>query len=115
MAHLSDELIFCGTCDATHRRYECPADPFGAPETITVADLAVGDFVISLPPHNNVRGARVNSGVREISAVHYDRWKQSGRGGRRLPSRRFTFHDRDLTALDVPTDHPVIVRRAQGR
>lgn len=115
MAHLSDELTYCATCDRSHRRYECPADPFGAPETITVADLAAGDFVISLPPHNGVRGARVNSGVREITDARYGRWKQSGRGGRQLLSRRFTFHDRDQAALDVPADHPVIVRRLQGR
>jgi hypothetical protein len=115
MAHLTDEEVFCRTCDRTHRRYECPADPFGAPETITVADLAAGDFVIALPAHNNVRGARVNSGVREITEAAYGRWRQRGRGGRMLLSRRFTFHDRDQAPLDVPCDHPVIVRRPQGR
>jgi hypothetical protein len=108
------DLIYCATCDATHEMYDCPADPFGAPEVITVAELAVSDFVITIPAQAGTRGARANSGIRSISAEHYDRWTRRSRPrGPRIgvASRTIVFHDPDLAVLDVPSTHTVTVRR----
>jgi hypothetical protein len=113
----ADTEIFCPTCDRMHPMYECPADPFGPPETITVRDLAVGDFVISFPATSSTRATRVNSSIREIAAPQVGRWVQRAyrqRGGTPIKSRRMAFHDRELSALDVPADHSVIVRRLGG-
>jgi hypothetical protein len=110
----ADEIIFCGTCDESHGRYDCPADPFGAPETITVGMLRVSDFVITIPAQAGTRGARANSGIREISPEHFDKWFTRTRPrGPRFPvgSRKIVFHDRELGALDVPSTHTVLVRR----
>ena len=108
------DLIYCATCDTTHGMYDCPADPFGAPEVITVAELAVSDFVITIPAQAGTRGARANSGIREISPERYDRWSRRSRPrGPRIgvASRRIVFHDPDLAVLDVPSTHTVTVRR----
>jgi hypothetical protein len=115
---MNEILTYCPACDKTHGP-DCPADPFGPEETITVADLAAGDFVIALPAHAGVRGFRANSAVREISAPAFGRWKarKAGYGRRALPvqSRQISFLDRDLASLNVPLDHPVIVRRRAAR
>jgi hypothetical protein len=106
------DLVFCARCDTTHPRYDCPADPFGPPETITVADLAEGDFVVHIPAQAGTRGARVNSGVAAITPPRTGRWR-AGPPRRKVPvpSRAISFHDRDLAGLDVPATHTVMVRR----
>jgi hypothetical protein len=87
---------------------------FGPPETITVGMLRVTDFVIAIPAQAGTRETRANSGIREISPEHFDRWTRQLRPrGPRMPlgSRKIVFHDRQLAALDVPTSHTVLVRR----
>jgi hypothetical protein len=108
----ADEIIFCATCDTSHGRYDCPADPFGAPETITVADLRAGDFVISIPEQRRVRGYRIGSGVAEISEPAHFGW-QFGPARRKVSvkSRKVRFHDRELGRLDLPVMHEILVRR----
>jgi hypothetical protein len=111
------EIIFCATCKASHGTYDCPADPFGAPEVIPTADLRVGDFVLHFHATTSIRGTRVNSAVREISAPQTGRWVQRAprqRGGTPILSRRIAFQSRELSALNVPVDHPVTVRRLAG-
>lgn len=109
------DLVYCARCDTTHPRYDCPEDPFGPPETITVADLAEGDFVVHVPAQSGTRGARVNSGVAAITPPRTGRWR-AGPPRRKVPvpSRAISFHDRDLAALDVPCTHTVMVRRRRA-
>jgi hypothetical protein len=108
---MDDILTYCKTCDTTHG-LDCPANPFGPAETITVGDLAEGDFVVSMPAQYRVRGYRINSGVREIGPAGYHGWKYGPpRRKTAVRSRRVTFLDRELGALDVPVYHEVIVRR----
>lgn len=89
---------------------------FGDPETITVADLQVGDFVVRILPHLNVRGLEVNSGIESITAAGHFGWEVhhgKGRGHFRqgVTSRVIHFLDRSIAAPDVPVTHEVIVRR----
>lgn len=108
------DLIFCAECDASHGRYECPGNPFGPAETITVADLAAGDFVVSIPAQAGTRGARVNSGVADITPPRAGRWytRSRPRGPRQpVASRRIRFLDSGLASLDVPCTHQVVARR----
>jgi hypothetical protein len=113
---MNEILTYCPACDATHGP-DCPADPFGPAETITVGLLAAGDFVVAIPAQAGTRGTRANSGVREISAPNWDRWTSRSRPrGPRMPvaSRRITFLDRALPALEVPCTYEVIVRRRRA-
>lgn len=113
---MNEILTYCPACDRSHGP-DCPADPFGPAETITVGDLAKGDFVVSVLAHAGVRGFRANSGIAEISAPEFGRWKTRQAGSRRgLPirSRKVSFLDRSLSGINVPLDHPVIVRRRRS-
>lgn len=84
---------------------------FGDAETITIGDLDLGDFVVEIPAQSGVRGARVDSGVRELRD-DYNTWR-AGPARRRRPvrSRVITFLDRSTGALNVPTAFMVVVRR----
>jgi hypothetical protein len=95
---------------------------FGEPETITIAELQAGDFVLEILPAFGVAGAKPMSAIREISEAAEGRWqsRQQARPRARihraaLASRRMLFQDRSLAALDVPVDHEAIVRRPAGR
>ena len=86
---------------------------FTDPQTITVADLVVGDFVVSYPRQANVPARDVRSTVETISE-HWDRWAHQAAPRRPkfpIPSRVATFVSRDVRALDLPTDCVVVVRR----
>jgi hypothetical protein len=94
---------------------------FGDPETITVADLRAGDFLICIPDYRNVRGVQFNSAVKTISDPSYERgWYERGTGrGRRVP--KFPVMSRELTThagsagWDFPVATPVVVRRPAVR
>lgn len=90
---------------------------FADPETVTVAQLRPGDFVVEVPTQMQVRGVRVMSGVKEVMEGYehpeYGVWTES-RGYRR---HRVTVLSRVLTfqsvkgSLHYPSDFQVIVRR----
>jgi hypothetical protein len=112
---MNEILTYCPACDETHGP-DCPRDPFGPAETITAGELAQGDFVISLPAHAGIRGFRANSAVAEISAPAFGKWRtrKAGRWALPIQSRQISFLDRSLAAINVPLDHPVIVRRRRS-
>lgn len=72
-----------------------------------VDDLRVGDFVTYIPNQGGIRGVRVDSGIKSISAVHYEQWKL---GGHPVGSRIIAFH-RNVAKVDVPNAARVMVRR----
>lgn len=82
------------------------------PETINVADLRDGDFLVSFPTQRGIRGYTVNSGV---TALDDDPTTWGIRAAYRsrtvfpVAARRF----RTLTGvtLSLPCEHSVIVRR----
>ncbi len=78
--------------------------------TITVADLNDGDFLVTVPSQNSLRGLKVESGVTALDEDHT--W--GVRSGRRrplipIPARRF----RTLSGavLSLPSEATVTVRR----
>jgi hypothetical protein len=77
------------------------------PETISVRDLRKGDFVVTFPRQCGIRGFRANSGIREISAPHFARWR-SGRVA--VQSRTVRFIS-DIEPIDVPCYCTIVVRR----
>jgi len=84
-------------------------------ETVTVSDLKPGDFVITIPTQNGVRGIRVNSGIRTVSD-DWDTWTCSS--GPRRPrisqlSRELRFNDAKLGSVNVPASFAVQARRPQ--
>jgi len=86
---------------------------FTDPQTIKVADLAVGDFVVSYPAQANVPARSISSTV-ETLAESWNRWAVQSAPRRPkfpVPSRVATFVSRDVQPLDLPTDCDVIVRR----
>ena len=86
---------------------------FGEPETITVADLRAGDFVVQFMPYLNVRGLRVGSGVQAVEE-RFGTWKLGpARRKNPIPSRVVRFISFD-SAPDVPSATPVVVRRRIG-
>ena len=87
---------------------DAPVPAFGDPEVITVAELQVSDFVLTIPAQRGTRGASASSAIREISPEHWDRWTL---GKMPVASRLIKFHDPKLAALDVPSTHTVTVRR----
>lgn len=79
-------------------------------ETMTVADLNDGDFLVTVPTQNGLRGCRVESGVTALDEDHT--WGVRS-GYRRplipIPARRF----RTLSGaiLSLPSSATVTVRR----
>jgi hypothetical protein len=100
-----------------------PAQPvvadivFGDPETITVADLKPGDFVVTIPAYKGIRGYSFSTAVKTISDAAFGKWEEHhgrGRGHFRqqLQSRVMTFATQPAgIVFDYPLDAPVIVRR----
>lgn len=85
---------------------------FGDSETITVADLQVGDFIEVIPTQGGVRGSKVESGVASLDIG--SGWRRSrgrGRAGLDIKSVRIATLRGHL--LDVPADFSVSVRRPQ--
>jgi hypothetical protein len=86
---------------------------FGDVETITIGELAIDDFVVSVPPQRGVRGVRVNSGLRD-KREDYGTWTVSS-GYRRpqMPVRSWVlmFKDPHMVGLNYPDDFTVQVRR----
>jgi hypothetical protein len=86
---------------------------FTDPQTIKVAELRPGDFVVSYPRQANVPGRTIRSTVATIDDS-YTRWAhQSAPRRPKLPihSRIATFVTSTISALDLPADCIVIVRR----
>ena len=93
--------------------YETTAETvFGEPETITVGELAVGDFVISIPAQGRHRGVNVRSGLKQITERPVGWYTQTRPRGPKfpIPSRVLAFLSSD-TKLDVANSYQVIVRR----
>lgn len=92
---------------------EIPVPVFGPAETITVAGLAVGDWVVEVPTQQGVRGTTVKSGVRDLRA-DWGTWRRSA-GYRRpklaIESRVIMFCDPHVAAVNYPADFAVAVRR----
>ena len=89
---------------------------FTDPQTIKVADLRVGDFVVSYPAQANVPARSIRSTVETLSDAYGSWVHQSAPRRPKLPiaSRVATFVSRDVRALDLPSDCDVIVRRVQS-
>lgn len=86
---------------------------YGDPETIPVSALAVGDFVVEYRAQQGIRGKRISSAVVAVE-TNWDRWTLStGYRRKRLPveSRKIRFASREITGIDVPADHEIVVRR----
>jgi hypothetical protein len=95
-------------------RFAATAAPaFGPEQTVTVADLRPGDYVVTLPAYQNLPGVRVGSSVRAIEAA--DGWEQRhGRGARwGLPvaGRKVAFNTTGGAVLNTPSARPVVIRR----
>lgn len=89
---------------------------FADVEVVTVNDLTAGDFVVQVPTQRGVRGAKVNSGIR-TTAEDFGTWTRSS-GYRRpkigVESRILMFNDHSVSALNIPLDFIVEVRRIQA-
>lgn len=88
---------------------------FGDPETIKVADLAVGDFVVEFPRQAGIRGKVISSAVASLAET-YDRWTAPNSPRPRskrhsVRSRKVTFADRSIVPIDVPISCEIVVRR----
>jgi hypothetical protein len=80
------------------------------PETITVADLRDGDFLVSFPTQRGIRGYAVNSGVTELEADHT--WGvRPGYRQRLIPTEARHFRTLTGVGLSLPSDCTVVVRR----
>lgn len=86
---------------------------FGPAETVTVADLAEGDFLIEIPAQHGYRAAVVQAGVRTITEGRG--WTRSGgyrRRRDRIRSRKLTYQ-MGQGGHDLPVDWTVTVQRPQ--
>lgn len=86
---------------------------FTDPQCVKVADLQVGDFVVSYPAQANLPARTINSTIETLDD-EYDAWShQSARRRPKLPvhSRRATFVTRTVRAMSLPASCDVIVRR----
>jgi hypothetical protein len=90
---------------------------YGDLETITVGEIAVGDFVVEIPKQSNVRGIAPRSAVVRIEA-RYNSWTAPSAPrprAKRIPveSRRIVFvsYSEDGRVFDYPTDFDAVVRR----
>lgn len=89
------------------------APAFGPAETVTVADLAEGDFVIEIPAQHGYRAAAVQAGIAAISEGAG--WTRSGgyrRRRTRVRSRKLTYR-MGQGSHDLPADWAVTVSRPQ--
>jgi hypothetical protein len=89
---------------------------FGPPETVTVAELRAGDFLIAIPAQEGVRGVTVNSGIAELSD-DWNTWRQStGYRRPKVPVRSVVIIVRDPKAKPVnrPAGFLAEVRRPQA-
>lgn len=86
---------------------------FTDPQTITVADLHVGDFVVRYPAQANVPARTISSTVETLRDDHSSWAFQAAPRRPKMPihSRVATFVSRDVRALDLPADCFVVVRR----
>jgi hypothetical protein len=82
------------------------------PQTITVADLKVGDFVIGFPAQNGCQAVPVNSAVRDIT-VSPDRQARHGVRLIPIPSRCVKFQSA-RAGIDRPDHWTVTVRPAEA-
>lgn len=92
---------------------------FGDTETLTIADLRVGDFVETIPTQNGVRGMRVDSGIEAIDEMSGDAWAdgersawriKGSRAGERVDARGLRFM-RTSGRFQIPTTFTVTARR----
>jgi len=86
---------------------------FSDAQTIKVADLRIGDFVVSYPAQANVPARVIKSTVATLAA-RWDRWATQSAPRRPklpVPSKFATFVTSGVSALDLPDDCDVIVRR----
>jgi hypothetical protein len=93
-----------------------PEIVFGEPETITVADLKAGDFVVTIPAQGGFAAIPGQSGIKAISGIEYGRYTRKS-GGRRVadvPSRRLEFLASGSPEVHVPAHFTVQVRRIAG-
>jgi hypothetical protein len=88
---------------------------FGDPETVTIAELKVDDFVVEFPSQKGIRGAKVNSGIRDLRD-DYGTWR-SGPPRRKMPirSRILMFKGMQGTTMNIPADCIIVVRRPVER
>jgi hypothetical protein len=94
------------------------AHPFGPPEDVTVADLAVGDFLVMVPSQHGVRGCAVESVITRLDHS-WDTWGERTPGARRrfpVPSTQLRFGTAGTVTLaeaglDVPDTFTCRVRR----
>lgn len=83
---------------------------FGPSETITIADLRVGDFIETIPTQSGVRGTRLGSGVASLETGY--RWSRSnGRGRSRSDVASIEIATLRGQRVDVPATFSVVVRR----
>jgi hypothetical protein len=93
--------------------------PFGDAETITVAELQVGDFVVQFPRQDNIRALQIDALVERIDELSDDElsddelsaWTQRPAPGvkrRRAPARRVVTR---LGNINVPSACTLVVRR----
>jgi hypothetical protein len=86
---------------------------FSDPQTIKVADLRIGDFVVEYPAQANVSAREIKSIVATLAA-RWDRWAHQSAPRRPklpVPSKFATFVSSGIAPLDLPDDCDVIVRR----
>jgi hypothetical protein len=92
--------------------------PFGETQTLTIADLRVGDFLEVVPTQSGVRGLRVDSGILAVQdldsdALAYERspWRQIGsRRGQRVDARSIRVMRSDCS-FSFPASFTCSVRR----
>lgn len=85
---------------------------FGDPETITVGELAEGDFVISVPAQGRYRGYNIRSAVKQITDRPQGWYEQTRPRGPKfpIPSRVLSFVSA-ADKIDVANSFQVRVRR----
>jgi hypothetical protein len=85
---------------------------FGPEETITIANLEVGDFVIRIPAQDMIRGLLVNSAVRTIQDKHgWIKHHKGQKGGTPVSGKEISFQTERTRTFSWPDHYSVIVRR----
>lgn len=86
---------------------------FADPAETTIAELAEGDFIVSVPTQDGLRGYTLNSAVRDISEDRWDLYEQRiGRRGRMsVAAREFTTQYHKGVRIAYPSSFKVIARK----
>jgi hypothetical protein len=114
--NISQKAAQTASHPAYHVGDQAPVTPeikFGDPIQATIGDLAVGDFLVTVPTQGQVRGCRVNSGIKALTEDYTTWYRKAGRGRIPMNAHVVEFLGSDLPALIIPDHFTCTVRRPE--